>query len=106
MTGTWTIESDYNDGWEGQIVVTPDFKDCAITHEDGTPLANFENFDAQGGAFEGTCYFSGQDDGTFSCDHFIVKGTYDDDTAQCTVHPADENEDTVAATWKWTMHHD
>ena len=103
MTGTWKIQSDYNGGWTGQIVVTNDYQDCAITWEDGSPLASFEEFDkAQDGVFKGRCYFSGQDDGTYACDNFIVKGTYGQDTAQSTVHPDAGNEDTVAANWKWT----
>lgn len=103
MTGTWTIESDY--GWTGTITVTPDNKNCSIEHEDGSgAIGNFEEFTAAGGQFNGVCFFTEQDDGTYGCDNFTASGTYDDDTAKCEIHPAGDNEDKVAATWKWTKH--
>eukprot|EP00746_Dinoflagellata_sp_MGD_P125352 gnl/MRDRNA2_/MRDRNA2_60100_c0_seq1.p2 gnl/MRDRNA2_/MRDRNA2_60100_c0~~gnl/MRDRNA2_/MRDRNA2_60100_c0_seq1.p2 ORF type:complete len:113 (+),score=27.48 gnl/MRDRNA2_/MRDRNA2_60100_c0_seq1:91-429(+) len=94
MMGEWSIESDCE--WSGTLHVLEGTEE----HFEGDLTGVLKKFKASGGTWSATVIFDDIDDATPD-DYFVLKGTYEDEEAECELVPGPKNGNTVPG--KWTL---
>eukprot|EP00746_Dinoflagellata_sp_MGD_P165684 gnl/MRDRNA2_/MRDRNA2_95103_c0_seq1.p1 gnl/MRDRNA2_/MRDRNA2_95103_c0~~gnl/MRDRNA2_/MRDRNA2_95103_c0_seq1.p1 ORF type:complete len:113 (+),score=22.61 gnl/MRDRNA2_/MRDRNA2_95103_c0_seq1:120-458(+) len=92
MMGEWSIQSDLD--WNGTLHVLEGTEE----HFEGDFTGVLKKFKASGGKWSATVVFDDIPDGTPD-DYFVLTGTYEDDTASCSLTPGPKNGNVDTGNW-------